>query len=234
MHYEFSSEASCPLVLISLSTNEEVNIERGSMVFHNNKVSITGRMNQNGSGSAVGGIIRAAARSLTSGESFFITTAKGTAPDGLIAVAPKSVGNIKALEVGKTSWRLNDGVFLASDSTVTCNMKMQPLTLRSAVFGSNGGLFIMETSGTGTVLVNSFGEIVELMLDGQDTLVVDNIHVVAWENTLSYEIKTASGLMGWKTGEGLVNVFTGCGRLLIQTRNTGEFVNTLQPYLPKK
>jgi len=233
MKYEFSSESTCPLVLISLATNEEVTIEPGAMVFHNNKISLNAHMNQNGSG-LVGGIIRAAARSLTSGENFFVTTAKGTAPDGLIAIAPKAMGSIKALEVGNTTWRLNDGVFLACDGTVTYSMKRQPITLRSTIFGNNGGLFVMETAGTGTLLVSGLGEIVELELDGEDTLVVDNIHVVAWQNTLSYEIKTASGLLGVRTGENIVNAFSGRGKILIQTRNLGEFVGTILPYIPAK
>ena len=231
MQYQFSSEGSCPLVLISLGTGEKVSIEHGSMVFHNGKVNLEGRMNQNGSG-LLGGIIKAAARSMVSGESFFVTTATGTANDGLIAISSGSIGNIKALEVGQSTWRLNDGAFLACDSSVTYQMKRQ--SLGRAVFSGTGGLFVMETAGTGTLLVNGFGEVVELDLDGNDTLVVDNLHVVAWENTLSYNIKMASGIFGFKTGEGLVNEFSGKGKLLVQSKNSKEFAATLQPYLPKK
>lgn len=235
MQYEFSDESSSPLVMISLAAGEEVRIESGSMVFHNGKVVLEGRMNSNGSG-GIGGIFRAAARSLVSGEGFFITTARGTAQDALLGISPGAVGQIRALDTGKMTWCINDGAFLACDSTVNYNMKRQ--SIGSALFGGTGGLFIMETSGSGTVLVNGFGSIVELELDGSDSLVVDNHHVVAWQSTLNYSIKAASGLFGFTTGEGLVNEFSGCGRLLIQTKNPSEFVGGLMPHiiplLPKR
>jgi len=235
MKYEYSDESSSPLVMISLTAGEEVRIESGSMVFHNGKVVLEGRMNSNGSG-GLGGLFRAAARSLVSGEGFFITTARGTAQDGLLGISPGAVGQIRALDVGMAAWCINDGAFLACDSSVNYNMKRQ--SLGNALFGGTGGFFIMETSGTGTVLVNSFGSIVELELDGSDPLVVDNYHVVAWQSSLNYSIKPASGLFGFTTGEGLVNEFSGCGRLLIQTKNPAEFVSGLMPHiiplLPKK
>ncbi len=230
MKYELSSDGSCPLALISLGMGEQVRIERGSMVFHNGKVKLEGHMNQNGSG-MLGGIIKAAARSVVSGESFFVTTATGTANDGLLAISSGSIGNIKALEVGASTWRLNDGAFLACDGSVTYSMKSQ--SIGRALFGGTGGLFVMETAGTGTLLVSGFGEIVELELDGNDTLVVDNLHVVAWENTLSYDLKIASGIFGFTTGEGIVNEFSGRGKLLVQSKNIKEFAETLAPYLVK-
>ncbi len=229
MKYELSSEGSCPLVLISLGMNEQVNIEHGSMVFHNGKVNLEGRMNQNGSG-LLGGIIKAAARSMVSGENFFVTTATGTANDALLAISAGAIGNVKALDVGSRKWCLNDGAFLACDSSVTYSMKRQ--SVGRAIFGGTGGLFVMETAGIGTLLINGFGEIVELELDGNDTLVVDNNHVVAWENSLSYNIRMASGIFGFKTGEGVVNEFTGRGKLLVQSKNIAEFASVLVPYLP--
>lgn len=235
MNYSFSDESTSPLVMITLAAGEEIQIESGSMVFHNGKVALEGRVNNNGSG-GLGGLIRAAARSLVSGEGFFITTARGTAQDGLLGISPAALGQIHALNTSLGSWCINDGAFLACDSTITYNMKRQ--SVGRALFGGTGGFFIMETAGTGTVLVNGFGSIVELELDGNDTLVVDNKHVVAWQSTLNYEIKTASGIMGFKTGEGLVNAFSGKGRLLLQTKNMAEFVSVVMPYiiplLPKK
>lgn len=226
MNYEFSSENTCPLALISLGTGESIKLERGSMVFHNGGITLEGRMNQNGSG-LLGGIVRAAARRVVSGESFFVTTATSSAPDGLLAISPKTMGNIKALEVGKSTWRVNDGAFLACDNSVTYTMKKQ--SLGRAIFGKTGGLFIMETAGTGTLLVNGFGEVVELELDGNDTLTVDNNHVVAWENTLNYNLKIASGLFGFASGEGVVNEFSGRGKLLIQSKNFQEFAALIAP-----
>ena len=39
-------------------------------------------------------------------------------------------------------------------------------------------------------------------------------------------------MIGFTTGEGLVNTFTGNGRVYIQTRNIGNLAQALHPYLP--
>ena len=199
------------------------------MVYHNGKVLLEGKMNSNGS-TGIGGLLKAAARSMVSGEGFFITTAKGTASDGLIALAPASIGGIKELKVGTSKWCVNDGAFLACDSSVTYNMKRQ--SVGRAIFSGTGGLFVMETAGEGTMLVNAFGDLVEIDLDGSAPFIVDNDHVVAWESTLKYNIKSASGLFGFKTGEGLVNEFIGSGKLFIQTRNVSSLATMLRPFIP--
>ena len=100
------------------------------------------------------------------------------------------------------------------------------------LFGGTGGIFVMETSGYGDLLVNAFGDMVELEVTSNAPLVIDNEHVVAWDASLSYEIKPASGVIGFKTGEGLVNEFHGNGKVLIQTRNVHNLANELIPYLP--
>lgn len=77
----------------------------------------------------------------------------------------------------------------------------------------------METTGSGSLLINSYGDITEIHLDGTTPFVVDNQHVVAWSESLDYNIKIASGKFGFTTGEGLVNEFTGIGTIIIQTRS---------------
>lgn len=229
MNYRLTNEGAFPLVLINLNAGEEIRIESGSMVYHNGKVTLEGKMNSNGSG-GLGGLLKAAARSVVSGEVFFLTTAKGTASDGLIAVAPGSIGQIRELKIGETKWRINDGAFLACDSSVTYSMKKQ--SVGRAILGGTGGFFVMETEGSGTMLVNGFGDIVELELDGSEPFIVDNYHVVAWEQTLSYNIKAASGMFGFTTGEGMVNEFNGKGKLLIQTRNVSGLADIVKPFIP--
>lgn len=229
MNYKLTDSGAFPLVLITLNSGEEIRTESGAMVYHNGKVTLEGKMNSNGSG-GLGGLLKAAARSVVSGEGFFITTAKGTASDALIAIAPGSIGQIKELKVGEKKWCINDGAFLACDSSVSYNMKKQ--SVGRAIFGGTGGLFVMETSGEGTMLVNGFGDIIEIELDGNSPFVVDNYHVVAWENTLTYNIKAASGMFGFTTGEGVVNEFTGKGKLLIQTRNISGLAGLVKPFIP--
>ena len=229
MQYRLSNEGAFLLVLITLGRNETIKIEAGSMVFHNGKIALEGKMNTTSGG--LGGLLKAAAKSVVSGEGFFMTTAKGLADDSLIAIAPGSIGAIKALDVGSEKWRINDGCFLACDSSVTYNMKKQSVT--RALFGGTGGLFVMETEGEGTLIVSGFGDIIEVDLDGSKPFIVDNSHVVAWQSSLDYNIKAASGTFGFKTGEGVVNEFNGVGKLLIQTRDISYLAELISPFISK-
>jgi uncharacterized protein (AIM24 family) len=104
--------------------------------------------------------------------------------------------------------------------------------LGKAVFGGTGGLFVMETEGSGTFLVSGYADIITVNLQGNDEYVVDNSNVVAWSQSLDYNIEVASGTFGFKTGEGLVNHFKGTGQILIQTRSIEGLANLLLPYLP--
>jgi uncharacterized protein (TIGR00266 family) len=229
MKYEVSNSGPFPIVRLSLRQGEEVRIENGAMVYHNGKVRLDGKMNSGGEG-GFGGALKALGRSMVSGESFFITTAVGLAEGAEIALAPGSVGQIMELNIGAKQYRLNDHAFLASDASVSYSMVSQGLG--KAVFGGTGGLFVMETKGEGQMLINGYGDMIEMSLDGSAPLVVDNYHVVAWESTLSYQIKAASGTIGFTSGEGLVNEFNGTGKVFIQTRNAVGLYDLIKPFIP--
>ena len=110
-------------------------------------------------------------------------------------------------------------------------MKSQDIS--KAFFSGTGGLFVMETTGTGDIFVSAFGDILELEVTPEKPLVIDNEHVVAWDSSLEYHIEVASGIIGFTSGEGLVNKFSGSGKVLIQTRNIHSLANQLIPYMPQ-
>ena len=223
MNYKITQSTAFPLVEVTLSQGEEIQIERGAMVYHTGGVTLEGKMNADGGG--LGGFVKAMGRSMVSGESFFITRAKGLNDGAKIAIAPGFPGAVRELKVGAEQWRINDSAFLACDASVSYEMKRQ--SAGKAMFGGTGGFFIMETKGTGSMLIDSFGDMLELHTDGVNPLIVDNTHVVAWNTTLDYNIKVASGTFGFTTGEGLVNEFRGAGTVLIQTRNIGALVSAM-------
>lgn len=228
MRFVLTGDSDCPIARLALSRGESVKIENGSMVYSRG-VEISGGLNSKKKG--LGGVLGAIGRSITSGESMFITTATGTVDDGEIAIAPPIPGKIISLQVGgQQQYRLNTGAFLACDATLDYTMVNQGLG--RAVFGGTGGLFVMETNGTGTILVSAFGDILSLDVTPESPLVVDNEHVVAWDASLNYNIQVASGMFGFTTGEGVVNSFNGYGRVYIQTRNLQSLAQAMHPYLP--
>lgn len=229
MKYNIIGDSDAPIVVIDLHRDEKIKIERGSMAFLS-EVSIEGKLNSNKSG--IGGVLSAIGRGLTSGESMFITHATGMSDQGKLGIAPNLPGKIISLKVGgNKQYRLNTGVFLASDDSVTYVMKSQ--SIGRALFGGTGGFFIMETEGDGEILVSAFGDLIELEVNPSKPLTIDNMHVVAWENTLNYNLKIASGLFGFTTGEGIVNEFTGSGKVLIQTRNYYSLVQDISSKIVK-
>ncbi len=222
MEYKITESAFAPIANIRLNKGQSIKLERGGMIMKSQGVEIKGKMNGKGLFSAIG-------RALTSGESFFITEAESNEENGFVVVGPHNIGKVFSLECGTKQWVLNDGAFVASDNTIEYKMNRQK-NLGGALIGRTGGLFNMETSGHGTVIVNSYGDVIEYDLDGQVT--IDNGHVVAWENSINYSPKIASGMFGFTTGEGIVLEFSGRGKVYIATRNLQGTAESLIPFLP--
>ena len=112
---------------------------------------------------------------------------------------------------------LDDGLFLACESSINQEIVARS-NLSSAVFG-NEGLFNLKLSGNGIVALESYvprDELVEITLDN-DVLRVDGNFAVAWSGTLNFTVeKSTKSLIGSGiSGEGLVNVYRGSGKVLL-------------------
>lgn len=229
MKYTIDSNMQFPLVEIALEAGEKAYIQQGSMVYHTPGISLNTRLNARG-GSGLGRFMGAIGRALVSGESMFVTEVVSDSADGKVALAPSMPGQVIALEVGAQQYRLNDGAFLALDGSAQYKMERQ--SVGRALFGGQGGFFVMTTEGYGTLLANTFGSVKKLTLNG-GSITIDNAHVVAWSRELDYDIHLENGfLQSVGTGEGIVNTFTGYGEIYVQSLNIETFANVLKAYLP--
>lgn len=227
MKYTIDSNMQFPLVEITLEAGESAFIQQGSMVYHTPSVTLNTTLN--GRGSGFGKLMGAIGRSMTSGESMFVTQAISNADDGKLALAPSMPGQVIALELGAKQYRLNDGAFLALDGSAQYKMERQ--SVGRAFFGGQGGFFVMTTEGQGTLLANAFGSIKKIELNGE-TITIDNAHVVAWSRDLDYDIHLENGfLQSIGTGEGVVNTFRGFGEIYVQSLNLQSFAGVLQKYI---
>lgn len=218
-----TNSTSASLVEFQLEKDESIRLEPGCMVYKDSCIALEGKVN--------GGIFSAIGKAFFGGESFFTSVAKAKSA-GRIAVAPKGFGNIKVLNVSSgKQWYINDGAFLACNISVDYISTRQKRVLNS-ILGGTGGFFILKSKGEGELLVNGFGDLIEIELDGDKAFQIDNGHVVCWEETLDYSLEIASGLFGFKSGEGLLNTFKGKGKVIIQTRNIQSFVDLLVDYIP--
>lgn len=221
------TDGFCPFVRVNLNPEETILYERGAMVFKTPSIDVSTRLNAEGS-NLFSRAIKSVARSVVSGESAFAVEATAKKEPGVISLAPPLPGAVVEIPVGPKQYYLNDGSFLAATGTV--RYEMEATGLGRALFGGTGGLFLMKTNGEGTVVINAFGGITKISLENE-TLSVDNAHVVAWDRTLNHSLALEGGgiLHSIGTGEGIVNTFTGTGDIYIQSLNQESFVNWLRP-----
>ena len=112
---------------------------------------------------------------------------------------------------------LDDGLFLACESTVQQKVVARS-NLSSAILG-NEGLFNLCLSGQGTAVLESpvpRDELIEFVLEN-DEVRIDGNFAIAWSNTLDFRVeKSSKSLLGSAvSGEGLVNVYRGTGKILM-------------------
>lgn len=110
---------------------------------------------------------------------------------------------------------MEDGMFLACESTVKHEIQARS-SLSSAALG-NEGLFNLRLAGNGVCVLESNvprSEIVEIDLQ-DDVLKVDGSFAICWSGSLSFTVeRSGKTLLGSAaSGEGLVNVYKGTGKV---------------------
>jgi uncharacterized protein (TIGR00266 family) len=181
-------------------------------------------------------------RRLANGESFFQQHIEAVRGSGDCLLSPMLPGAIEVIDVGARQYLLNDGAFVAATSGT--EMKVRTQSIGNALFAQSGGFFVMETSGTGQVVVAGFGSMFQLDVEAGKDVIIDNSHVVCWDSSLHYEISvtTGGGDSGGKSGgggiggflgnivnsvtsgEGIVLRFSGTGKVFICSRNRDAFL----------
>lgn len=112
---------------------------------------------------------------------------------------------------------LDDGLFLACESTLT-HKTVARSNLSSAVLGGEG-LFNLSLTGNGIAALEChvpYEELIEVVLDN-DVMKIDGNMAVAWSGSLNFTVeKSGKSLLGSAvSGEGLVNVYRGSGKILL-------------------
>lgn len=113
---------------------------------------------------------------------------------------------------------IEDGMFLASEGSVIHKVIENTQDLGTALL-SNEGLYNLSFTGSGIVALEShvpLEELVEYELDN-DVLKVDGSMAVCWSGSLKFSVeKTTKSILGsLASGEGLVNVYRGTGKVWV-------------------
>lgn len=138
--------------------------------------------------------------------------------NGLLVLEPTYkfiiLQDVSAWGAGMT---VEDGMFLACEGTVKRNIAART-NISSAVAGGEG-LFNLSLEGSGIAVLESnvpADELVEVELNN-DELKIDGNLAVCWTSSLKFTVeRTTKSLAGSAvSGEGLVNVYRGTGKVLM-------------------
>lgn len=221
--FEILHQPSFALAVIQLQAEQSILAEAGAMVSMSANVELQSQMK--------GGLMGALKRAV-GGESAFVSTFTARGGAGEVSFAPGAPGDIAAIELNNQMFMVQSSSYLAGDASLTVDTKWGG----AKTFFGGEGLFVMQVSGTGLLLLTSFGAIHRRQLRAGERYVVDTGHLVAWEASLQYSLrKAASGFFRTMvSGEGIVAEFAGPGELLIQTRNLAAFAGLLKPFFPSQ
>lgn len=223
MKVEILFRPSYSIAKVLLDPNEALIAESGAMVGMSADIQVETKMR--------GGLLKSLARSVLGGESFFVNTYRASARGGELLLAPTLPGDVFTTELTNETYLVQSGSFLASSEGVVTDTKWSG----ARTFFGGEGLIMLRCSGVGTMILSSYGAIHELELAAGETYTVDTGHLVAFSEKMGFKVRAIGGL---KTtvlgGEGLVVDLTGPGRVLLQTRSEGAFLNWLLPKIPKR
>lgn len=220
MNYEIRYKPAFAAIFITLEPGERMTAEAGAMASMDAGLTMTTQF--------MGGFIPACLRSWFSGESLFTNTfINRTSEPKTLVLSQAMIGDIEVLQLGgeQAALCLEGGAYIASTARIH-------LAMRWAGFNSwfaGEGLFklLVTSKGRGLVFFGGYGGLTRRQVTGD--FIVDSGHLVAYEPSLSLNVRFAKGLLGSLTsGEGIVNHLKGNGMIYLQSRSIDSFVQFLR------
>ena len=197
-------------VVIDIDKNHSAIIQAGAMQWMGGHVEATSGVK--GIGDLFGKAIKGAVTKETAVKPEYVG-------EGCLVLEPtyKYIILVDMAKWGATGMTIEDGMFLACDANVK-NKVVARKNLSSAVLGGEG-LFNLSLQGDGVAALESNvpeEELIEVVLEN-DELKIDGNLAVCWSSNLDFTVeRTTKTLVGSAvSGEGLVNVYRGTGRVLM-------------------
>ncbi|HUI80415.1 MAG TPA: TIGR00266 family protein [Bryobacteraceae bacterium] len=211
---------------IRLKPGQEVYAEAGKMVYKTANVQWETRM----SGATLGDKLLGALRRTVTGESLFLTYFRADANAGEVGFAGNYPGRVQVFDLkpGQSMLAQRDA-FILAQPTVQFNVAFVK-RLGVGFFGGEG--FILEKfTGPGSVFIHAGGDFVEFDLQPGQVLQVDSGCIVAFDESVEYDIQFVGGI---KTavfgGEGLfLATLTGPGHVVVQSMTLQKMRRELAP-----
>lgn len=231
MNVEIEAAPSYGMAVVTLDEGETLVAESGSMVAMRGDLVVDTTFNGVGDGgwmdwlqAAFTGLVRR----WLGGETLFVNTFTARRAGDQVMLAPALVGDVRHVRLDPSrKLTVQSGSYLASSKGVSVDLVWGGFSMLFA----GEGAFFLACRGEGDVLVNAYGAITEVPIDGSYR--VDGGHLVAFEGDLTYSLKRVGGLKSTLlSGEGVVIELNGQGTAWLQTRNLSTFIGWIRPYLP--
>ena len=221
MQTEMLYRPSYSLTVVTLEPNEAIRVEAGAMVSMSPGLTLETKM--------AGGILASLKRSMLGGESFFMNDYRAPAQGGEITLAPVLPGDMLVMDLKDETLVVQSGSYVASSEGIEIDTKWTG----AQTFFAREGLIMLMASGTGKLILGSYGAIHEKDLGAGEVYTVDTGHLVAFSEGMGFRVKAVGGIKSTLfSGEGLVVDLTGPGKLFMQTRSDDAFLSWLIPKLP--
>lgn len=226
MEYKIIGQ-TVPAVEMTLRQGEVVYTQSGGMTYQTEGI----QMKTN----ARGGVLKSLGRAF-SGESIFMAHYTAEVDGAKIAFSATIPGSIVPVNMADlpNGLIIQKGSFLCAENTVSTQVTFTK-KFSSGLFGGEG-FILQKATGTGLLFLEVDGDMITMTLQPGETIKVDTGNVVAFENSVSYQIETVKGLGNiFLGGEGLfLTKLVGPGKVILQTQNFGDFVGRIVPFLPSK
>lgn len=223
MKYEIIG-STVPAVEVELNVGEAMYTQSGAMAWMDPAIKPDTKME--------GGLLKGIGRKFT-GESLFMVTYTSGKEGAKIAFASTVPGKIVNVDFqGSGSLICQKDAFLCAQKGVDLSTVFTK-KLGAGVFGGEG-FILQKLSGLGTAFLEIDGDSITKDLAPGETILVDTGNVVAFEESVAYEIERIKGIKNiFFGGEGLfLTKLTGPGKIILQTQNFNDFAGRIAALFP--
>ena len=222
---ETITAGNLPVLNIDLAPNETMIATAGEMILKTKNV----RMDTE----AKGGILSSLGRAVA-GESFFMVKFTPTEGTGRVAFAGDIPGKFKRLDISQKPMIIQRGGYVCSSPTV--NIEITLTKKIGAGFFGGEGFILQKLSGSGIAYVYACGDLLEFDLKAGQELQVQPGNIVAFEESITYDIATVGGIKTmFLGGEGFfLATLKGPGKVYLQSTSLARLVMAILPMIPSR
>lgn len=217
-----------PVVELKLRQGEKIFTQSGGMAYQTEGIDM--------STNARGGLMQSLGRMFT-GESLFMANYTATRDDALVAFASTVPGSVMPIDLDTLSGgsiMIQKGAFLCAEDSVKLEIALNK-KFSAGLFGGEG-FILQRAQGNGKIFLEVDGDPIEKDLAPGEVLKVSTGNVVAFSDTVKYEVEMVKGLGNILLGgEGLfLTKLVGPGKVILQSQNFADFAQKVIPFIPKQ